>query len=43
MAEQIPGTGGHGRPGGEVWDGPVLDEDFVRAAETAEPSARARM
>lgn len=26
-----------------VWDGTVLDEDFIRSAETAEPSARARM
>ncbi|MEW2161583.1 hypothetical protein AB0912_01095 [Streptomyces sp. NPDC007084] len=25
------------------WDELVLDEDFVRAAETREPSARARM
>ncbi|MFE7775621.1 hypothetical protein ACFU5O_17295 [Streptomyces sp. NPDC057445] len=27
----------------EPWDELVLDEDFVRGAETAEPSARARM
>ncbi|MDX3544912.1 hypothetical protein PV729_22990 [Streptomyces europaeiscabiei] len=26
-----------------VWDDTVLDEDFIRSAETAEPSARARM
>ncbi|MEU0476033.1 hypothetical protein ACFW5S_00690 [Streptomyces olivaceus] len=25
------------------WDGLVLDEEFVREAETSEPSARARM
>lgn len=28
---------------GERWDDLVLDEDFVRSAETTEPSARARM
>ncbi|MEU2491373.1 hypothetical protein [Streptomyces sp. NPDC007883] len=33
------GEGGHEGASDEV----VLDEDFVRAAETAEPSARARM
>ncbi|MFD4583620.1 hypothetical protein [Streptomyces sp. NPDC058434] len=33
------GEGGHEG----AWDEAVLDEDFVRAAETAEPSARARM
>ncbi|WP_423247059.1 hypothetical protein [Streptomyces pratisoli] len=27
----------------DAWDKAVLDEDFVRGAETAEPSARARM
>ncbi|MFF8968717.1 hypothetical protein [Streptomyces sp. NPDC014995] len=26
-----------------TWDDLVLDEDFIRAAETSEPSARARM
>ncbi|WP_371584209.1 hypothetical protein [Streptomyces sp. NBC_01314] len=26
-----------------VWDDVVLDEDFIRSAETAEPSGRARM
>jgi hypothetical protein len=26
-----------------AWDDVVLDEDFIRDAETAEPSARARM
>ncbi|WEH20491.1 hypothetical protein [Streptomyces sp. VNUA24] len=29
--------------GRSPWDDVVLDEDFVRDAETAEPSARARM
>ncbi|WP_406373157.1 hypothetical protein OG788_23120 [Streptomyces sp. NBC_00647] len=28
---------------GEPWDDLVLDENFIRSAETAEPSARARM
>jgi hypothetical protein len=32
-----------GEDDGDGWDEPVLDEDFIRAAETAEPSARARM
>ncbi|MFI6336189.1 hypothetical protein [Streptomyces sp. NPDC050535] len=27
----------------EAWDDLVLDQDFIRSAETAEPSARARM
>ncbi|WP_330289453.1 SGM_3592 family protein [Streptomyces sp. NBC_00576] len=27
----------------EAWDELVLDEDFIRSAGTAEPSARARM
>ncbi|MFE0727640.1 hypothetical protein [Streptomyces antibioticus] len=36
--------GGHGPSEDEAsWDVPVLDEDFVRAAGTSEPSARARM
>ncbi|GAB2733692.1 hypothetical protein [Streptomyces bullii] len=51
MAEETPqheGRGQPGRPGqpgqtGDVWDDLVLDEDFVRAAGTSEPSARARM
>ncbi|WP_221348844.1 hypothetical protein [Streptomyces beigongshangae] len=55
MAEKAPGSGGRGSgedgagPAGEVgevgkvWDGLVLDEDFIRSAEAAEPSARARM
>ncbi|MFD5820045.1 hypothetical protein [Streptomyces sp. NPDC127038] len=28
---------------GEPWDDLVLDESFIRSAETTEPSARARM
>ncbi|WEO96494.1 hypothetical protein A6P39_022015 [Streptomyces sp. FXJ1.172] len=46
MAEETPGTEGRGRSGDEVWDGLdglVLDEAFIRGAETSEPSARARM
>ncbi|WP_327316307.1 SGM_3592 family protein [Streptomyces sp. NBC_01235] len=43
MADDKPVSGGHGRSEGEVWDDLVLDEDFIRAAETSEPSARARM
>ncbi|WP_234379511.1 hypothetical protein [Streptomyces caniscabiei] len=36
--------GGESRGAGEdVWDDLVLDEDFIRSAEAAEPSARARM
>ncbi|WP_406105435.1 hypothetical protein OG698_24485 [Streptomyces sp. NBC_01003] len=27
----------------ETWEGVALDEDFIRSAETTEPSARARM
>lgn len=34
---------GVGSVGADGWDGLVLDEDFIRSAETAEPSARARM
>ncbi|AGS70577.1 hypothetical protein [Streptomyces collinus] len=37
------GDVGRDGDGDEVWDGTVLDEDFVRAAGTTEPSARARM
>lgn len=49
MADEAAQYGGreHGRSGdetsGEKWDDLVLDEDFIRAAETSEPSARARM
>ncbi|WP_256641555.1 SGM_3592 family protein [Streptomyces murinus] len=41
MAEEI--TEGGGEPTGDAFEGLVLDEDFVRAADTSEPSARARM
>ncbi|MFJ6832732.1 hypothetical protein [Streptomyces sp. NPDC091209] len=34
---------GLGDTAGEPWDDLVLDENFIRSAETAEPSARARM
>ncbi|WJV47603.1 hypothetical protein [Streptomyces flavofungini] len=37
------GTGGPGSAGDEQWDDVVLDDDFVRSAAAAEPSARARM
>ncbi|MGW3358770.1 SGM_3592 family protein [Streptomyces bungoensis] len=40
MTEETPPSGGGG---GDVWDDVVLDEDFIRAAGTPEPSARARM
>ncbi|MEU1708522.1 hypothetical protein ABZ478_24720 [Streptomyces sp. NPDC005706] len=43
MAERTPEHGGDGRTEGDDWDETVLDEAFVRAAETSEPSARARM
>ncbi|GHI06492.1 hypothetical protein AQI88_19275 [Streptomyces cellostaticus] len=43
MAEETPQYDARGRADGEVWDELVLDESFVRAAETSEPSARARM
>ncbi|GGO43646.1 MULTISPECIES: SGM_3592 family protein [Streptomyces] len=38
-------SGASGASGGEdgVWDDVVLDDDFIRSAEAAEPSARARM
>ncbi|MFD9000682.1 hypothetical protein ACFV0T_06815 [Streptomyces sp. NPDC059582] len=45
MAEETPESAGRG-PGGhseDAWDDVVLDEKFIRGAETAEPSARARM
>ncbi|WP_245991193.1 SGM_3592 family protein [Streptomyces spongiicola] len=35
------GSGADAR--GDAWDEAVLDDDFVRAAGTTEPSARARM
>ncbi|MEU3243762.1 MULTISPECIES: SGM_3592 family protein [unclassified Streptomyces] len=38
------GQHGEGQRGsGDGWDDVVLDEDFIRSAGTAEPSARARM
>ncbi|MBX9397947.1 hypothetical protein K4749_31270 [Streptomyces sp. TRM72054] len=41
------GTSGHeerGQSGDDAWDDDlVLDDDFIRAAESSEPSARARM
>ncbi|MEU6285132.1 hypothetical protein [Streptomyces sp. NPDC047028] len=46
MAEETPpgsGAGGGRGSEGELWDDVVLDEAFIRAAEAAEPSARARM
>ncbi|MEV5873938.1 hypothetical protein AB0L75_06825 [Streptomyces sp. NPDC052101] len=43
MAEEIPQHDGRGRSGEDAFDGLVLDEAFVHAAETSEPSARARM
>ncbi|WP_369390457.1 hypothetical protein AB5J72_24590 [Streptomyces sp. CG1] len=43
MAEEIPQHDGRGRPDADAWDELVLDEAFVRSAETSEPSARARM
>ncbi|MFE6482243.1 hypothetical protein ACFVGN_04785 [Streptomyces sp. NPDC057757] len=44
--EEQRGEGGRGSGGQEpeeAWDDLVLDQDFIRSAETAEPSARARM
>ncbi|MFD5627566.1 hypothetical protein [Streptomyces sp. NPDC127072] len=44
--EEQRGEGGRGSEGQEpeeAWDDLVLDQDFIRSAETAEPSARARM
>ncbi|BCM68138.1 MULTISPECIES: SGM_3592 family protein [Streptomyces] len=43
MADEIPQHDGRDGSGRDTWDEPVLDEAFVREAETAEPSARARM
>ncbi|MFJ9816008.1 hypothetical protein ACIRU3_12155 [Streptomyces sp. NPDC101151] len=43
MAEEIPQHDARGGSDGDVWDELVLDEAFVGAAETSEPSARARM
>ncbi|MGW6262600.1 SGM_3592 family protein [Streptomyces sp. NPDC055085] len=50
MAAEEPRGDGHDQAGdrpwdaaGDQWDDLVLDESFVRAADTTEPSARARM
>ncbi|SED33906.1 hypothetical protein SAMN05216532_4248 [Streptomyces sp. 2231.1] len=43
MCEEIPQPEGRERAGEAAWDDIVLDEAFVRAAESSEPSARARM
>jgi hypothetical protein len=42
MVAETPESGGRGRTE-DTWDDVVLDADFIRAAETTEPSARARM
>ncbi|MFI6490389.1 hypothetical protein [Streptomyces sp. NPDC050564] len=45
MASEEPRGDGREQSGdvGDVWDDLVLDESFIRSAETTEPSARARM
>ncbi|MGW5104039.1 SGM_3592 family protein [Streptomyces sp. NPDC004100] len=43
MSERTPQDDEPGRDGFHAWDDVVLDEEFVRDAETVEPSARARM
>lgn len=40
---EAEGASGAGPGSGDVWNDVVLDEDFIRSAETSEPSARARM
>ncbi|GAA2653455.1 hypothetical protein [Streptomyces vastus] len=42
MARQAPRSDGQGESE-DTWDDLVLDEEFIQSAETAEPSARARM
>ncbi|MFC4464812.1 hypothetical protein ACFPH6_09645 [Streptomyces xiangluensis] len=42
MARQAPRSDGQGESE-DSWDDLVLDEDFIRSADSAEPSARARM
>ncbi|KUO21384.1 SGM_3592 family protein [Streptomyces dysideae] len=42
MAGETPQYDDREQSGGG-WDDLVLDEDFIRSAETSEPSARARM
>jgi hypothetical protein len=47
MAGETPQHDGRGQFGDDVqdgvWDDLVLDQNFIRSAGTAEPSARARM
>lgn len=38
-----PGQGDTTDGGHDTWDDVALDADFIRSAETTEPSARARM
>ncbi|MFF2849934.1 hypothetical protein ACFVT5_26900 [Streptomyces sp. NPDC058001] len=40
---QGPTSGEDGSEDVEAWDDIQLDDDFIRSAETTEPSARARM
>lgn len=43
MTADLPEGGDRGGRSGGDWDDLVLDDAFIRSAETAEPSARARM
>ncbi|MDQ1017965.1 SGM_3592 family protein [Streptomyces afghaniensis] len=46
QSESGPGSASRAGSGGDAsddLDGVVLDDDFIRSAETSEPSARARM
>ncbi|PAZ09436.1 hypothetical protein CLM62_46945 [Streptomyces sp. SA15] len=45
MAGEMAESEGRERAAGseDTWDDLVLDEEFIRSAETSEPSARARM
>ncbi|MFD3498632.1 hypothetical protein [Streptomyces sp. NPDC058678] len=43
MTDEASQYEGRGQSGNDAWDDLVLDEEFIRSAETAEPSARARM
>ncbi|MGR4851039.1 MULTISPECIES: SGM_3592 family protein [Streptomyces] len=43
QAGSEPGAGSGSGSGDDAWDDLVLDDDFIRSAETSEPSARARM
>ncbi|MFI8218570.1 hypothetical protein [Streptomyces sp. NPDC085932] len=38
-----PDSGSGSGSGDDAWGEVVLDDDFIRSAETSEPSARARM